>query len=225
MKFPELQDDSKEAKKLRSEGLLEGWEDIKQVLHYYGLPYIPKVIRSELISRHHDDLLAGHFGIKKTWELIAKKHYWPTLRQDVKVYVKSCNVYLALKVVCHKPYKNLQTVPVPSHWWKNLSIDFFTSFLISANWKEDSYDLILVIVDRLTKIVHYKPVKVTIDVPGLAKVIINMVVRHHGVPKSIVTDQGLLFTSKFWSLLCYFLRIKKKRFTAFQPQTDDQTER
>ncbi len=83
----------------------------------------------------------------------------------------------------------------------------------------------MVIVDRLTKIVHYKPVKVTIDAPGLAKVIIDVVMHHHGVPESIVTDRGSLFTSKFWSLLCYFLGIKKKLSTAFHPQTDGQTER
>ncbi len=64
-----------------------------------------------------------------------------------------------------------------------------------------------------------------IDVPGLAKVIIDVVVRHHGVPESIVTDQGLLFTSKCWFLLCYFLSIKKKLSTTFHPQTNGQTKR
>ncbi len=34
MRLPELQDNDKEAMKLRSEGLPEGWEDIKQVFHY-----------------------------------------------------------------------------------------------------------------------------------------------------------------------------------------------
>ncbi len=76
-------------------------------------------------------------------------------------------------------------------------MDFVTGLPISADWKDDSYDSILVIVDQLTKMVHYEPVKVTINAPGLAKVIINMVVRHHRVPESIVMDQGLLFTSKF----------------------------
>ncbi len=96
-----------------------------------------------------------------------------------------------------------------------MSMDFIISFPISANWKGDSYDLILVIVDRPTKMVYYKPVKVMIDAPGLAEVIINMVVYYHGVLESILTDQGLLFISKFWSLLCYFLRIKKKLSTTF----------
>ncbi len=75
------------------------------------------------------------------------------------------------------------------------------------------------------KMVHYEPVKVTIDVLDLAEMIINMVMRHYGVPELIVTDQSLLFTLKFWFLLCYFLSIKKKLSTAFHPQTNSQTER
>ncbi len=67
-------------------------------------------------------------------------------------------------------------------------MDFVTSLSISADWKIYSYDLILVIVDRLAKMVHYEPVKVTIDVLGLVEVIINVVVCHHKVPKSIVID-------------------------------------
>ncbi len=73
--------------------------------------------------------------------------------------------------------------------------------------------------------VYYKLVKVTIDAPGLAEVIIDLVMRLHGVPESIVLDRGSLFISKFWSSLCYFLGSKKKLSTAFHPQTDGQTKR
>ncbi len=79
MRILELQDNNKEAMKLRSEGLPKGWEDIKQVLHYQSFPYVPKVICLELISKYYDEPLAGHFGIEKTRELIARKYYWPTL--------------------------------------------------------------------------------------------------------------------------------------------------
>ncbi len=75
IRLPELQDDDKEAMKLRSEGRPEGWEDIEQVLHYQSLLYVPKVIRSELIIRHYDNPLASHFGIEKTCKLIARKYY------------------------------------------------------------------------------------------------------------------------------------------------------
>ncbi len=67
-------------------------------------------------------------------------------------------------------------------------MNFVTGLPISAYWKGDNYDSILVIVDRLTKMVHYESVKVMIDAPGLAEVIIDVVIRHHGVPESIVTD-------------------------------------
>ena len=76
-------------------------------------------------------------------------------------------------------------------------MNFVTGLPISTDWKGDSYDSILVIVDQLTKMVHYKPVKVIIDASGLAEVIINMMVRHHGLLDSIVTNRGSLFTSKF----------------------------
>ena len=59
--------------------MLEGWEDVEGVLHYQGLPYVPESIRTELVSRHHDDPLARHFGIEKTREFIARKYYWETL--------------------------------------------------------------------------------------------------------------------------------------------------
>ncbi len=76
-------------------------------------------------------------------------------------------------------------------------MDFVTGLSILANWKGDSYDSILVIVDRLMKMVYYELIKVTIDTLGLAEVIINMIVHYHGVPESIVTDQSSLFISKF----------------------------
>ena len=104
-------------------------------------------------------------------------------------------------------------------------MDFVTGLPVLTDWKRDSYDSILVIVNWLMKMDHYEPVKVTIDALGLAEVIINVVVRHHGLPDSIVNDRGSLFISKFWSLLCYFLGIKRRLSTAFHPQTDGQTER
>ena len=94
-------------------------------------------------------------------------------------------------------------------------MDFVMGLPISTDWKRDSYDLILVIVDWFTKIVHYKLVKVTINALSLAEVIINIVVKHHSLPNSIVANRRSLFTSKFWLLLYYFFGMKLKLFTAF----------
>ena len=178
-----------------------------------------------MISCHHDDPLAEHFDIDKTRELVGWKYYWPSLRRDVKSYVRRCDVCLTSKAVKHKPYGDLQSLPIPTYRWKNLSINFVTRLPLFLDWKSDIYNLILVIVDRLTKMVHYKPVKVTIDAPGLAEVIKDVEVWHHGLPDSIVTDRSSFFTSKFWSSLYYFLEVKWRLSTAFYPQTDSQTKR
>lgn len=76
-------------------------------------------------------------------------------------------------------------------------MDFMISLLLLVDWKDDSYDIILVVVDYLIKMVYYELDKTTIEVPKLVKVIINMVVRHSGLPELIINDQSSLLTSKF----------------------------
>ena len=112
----ELQEKDEETKRLRgSAGIPEDWEDVEGVLQYQRLPYVPEIIRSEVISRHHNDPLARHFGIDKTRKLVGRKYYWPSLRKDVENYVRGCDVCLASKAVRHKPYGDLQSLSVPTH--------------------------------------------------------------------------------------------------------------
>ena len=94
-------------------------------------------------------------------------------------------------------------------------MDFVTGLPISTDKKGDSYDFILVIINWLTKMVYYKPVQVTINASRLAEVILDIVVWHHDLLDSIVSDRDSVFTSKFWFSLCYFLGIKQRLFTAF----------
>lgn len=67
-------------------------------------------------------------------------------------------------------------------------MDFITGLLVTTNRKSKSFKLILIIVERLTKIVHYKPVKIIIDTLSLAEIIIDIVLRHHGLFDSIVSN-------------------------------------
>ena len=107
MRLSELQNDDKKAMKLRSRGLSEGWEDIEKMFYYKNLLYVLKIIHSELISRHHNNLLIGHFSIEKTCKLIANKYYCPILQWDVEAYVKDCNIGLSSKTVWYKLYGDL----------------------------------------------------------------------------------------------------------------------
>ena len=104
-------------------------------------------------------------------------------------------------------------------------MDFITGLPPSSTGIGTAYDSILTIVDRYTKMAKYIPVRTTITAPQLAEVFISNIVRNFGTPDSIVTDRGSVFTSKFWSSLCYFIKARRRLSTAFHPQTDGQTER
>ena len=116
LRFPKLQDNNKKAKALKAGGLSEGWKEVEGVFQYRGLPYIPEIIHYKVISYYHNDLLAKHFGIDKTRELVGQKYYWPSLRRDVKSYIRGCDVCLASKIVYHKLYGDLQSFLVLTHW-------------------------------------------------------------------------------------------------------------
>ena len=208
LRLSELQESDDKVRKIRVEGLKSDYKEVDGVLHHQGLLFIPEAIWTKLISQHYKNPLAGYFGIDKTTELVGRKYYWLSLRKDVESYVWGCDVCLASKTVRQKPYGDLQSLPIPTHRWKDLFMDFVIKLPLFSDWKGNSYDSILVIVNRLTKIVHYEPVKVNIDALELAEVIIDMVVRHYGLPDSIVTNRGSVFTSKFWPSLCYFLGVK-----------------
>jgi transposase InsO family protein len=82
-----------------------------------------------------------------------------------------------------------------------------------------------VIVDRLTKVTHFIAVQTTYGRDKLAKLYIDNILKLHGVPKSIVSDRGAQFVSKFWRSLHQALKTKLDFSSAYHPQTDGSTER
>ena len=75
LKLSELQESDDKARKIRAKRLKSDNEEVDGVLYHQGLFFIPEAIRIELISRHHDNPLARHFGIDKRRELIGRKYY------------------------------------------------------------------------------------------------------------------------------------------------------
>lgn len=92
------------------------------------------------------------------------------------------------KVVHYKLYGDFQSLPISTYCWKDLYIDFVIGLLFLVDWKDDSDNTILVVIDRLIKMVYYKPIKTIIDVVDLAEVIINIIIKYHGLLESIISD-------------------------------------
>lgn len=102
-------------------------------------------------------------------------------------------------------------------------MDFVIGLPVSTNWKGETFASIFFNINQLIKMVHYEPLKVTINALGFAKVIIDIVIRYESLPNVIISNCGSVFTFKFWSSLSYFLRVKKRILKAFQPWRNGQT--
>jgi hypothetical protein len=71
-------------------------------------------------------------------------------------------------------------------------------FITGLPKSQKGHDAILVVVDQLSKVAHFLPVKETITASQLAELYISRIISLHGIPKEISSDSGGLFTSKFW---------------------------
>ena len=81
------------------------------------------------------------------------------------------------------------------------------------------------IVDRLTKVAHYLPIRTNYSGERLARLYVDHIVKLHSVPGKIVSDRGTQCTSKFWRSLHKAMGTKLDSSSAYHPQTDGQTER
>ena len=98
-------------------------------------------------------------------------------------------------------------------------------FITGLPRTRSGYDSIWVVVDRLTKVAHFIPVKTTYSGAKLAKIYMTRIVCLHGVPRTIVSDRGTQFTSKFWNQLHQALGTRLEFSIAFHPQSDGRTKR
>jgi hypothetical protein len=88
----------------------------------------------------------------------------------------------------------LQPLPIPEWKWEVVTMDFIMGLPRTGKL----HDLIMVVVDNLTKAPHFIPLKTTHKATDVVDIFIKEVARFHGIPKMIVSDRDLKFTSNFW---------------------------
>jgi hypothetical protein len=98
-------------------------------------------------------------------------------------------------------------------------------FVVGLPRTAQGKDAIWVVVDRLTKLAHFIPMKMTNSAEELVPLYMKEVLRLRGVPKSIVSDRDSKFVSKFWQSLHNALGTKLSLSVTFHPQIDGQSER
>jgi len=153
-------------------------------------------------------------------ELVIRNFWWLEVTKEVKQYVEGCDSCQRNKNHTEQPAGKLMPNSIPEKPWTHILADFITKLPIAQG-----YDSILVVVDRLTKMVHFIPTTEKTSVEGLARLFRDNVWKLYGLPKSIISDRGPQFAAGLMRELNQMLGIESKMLTAFHPQIDSQTER
>jgi len=145
-------------------------------------------------------------------ELVTHNFWWPGITKEVKQYVEGYNACQHNKNRTEQPADKLMPNSIPEKPWTHISADFITKLPLAQG-----YDSILVVVDRLTKMVYFIPTTEKTSAEGLAELFRDNVWKLHGLPESIISDRGPQFATGLIKELNEMLGIKSKLSTAFHP--------
>jgi hypothetical protein len=147
----------------------------------------------ELIIREAHDSYSIHPGCTKMYQDLKTCFWWHGMKRDVAEYVALCDTCQRVKAEYQRPAGLLQPLKIPEWKWEDIGMDF----IVGLPRTQSGYDSTWVIVDRLTKVSHFIPVKTTYTGAKLAELYMARIVCLHGVPKRIVSNRGPQFTSKY----------------------------
>ena len=124
-----------------------------------------------------------------------------------------------IKPETRKKAGTLQPIPPPERKWSQVTTDLVTDLPES-----EGYTAVAVFVDRLTKRVHFASCTKEVTASDYAKIFVDTIFRHHGLPEVIISDRDPRFISKFWTTLFELLSTDLRFSTAFRSQIDGQSE-
>jgi hypothetical protein len=161
----------------------------------------------------------GHFGVKKTEDVLAAHFFWPKMRRGVERYVSRCTTCNKAKSRLN-PHGLYMPLPVPSVPWE----DIFMDFVLGLPRTKRGRDIIFVVVNHFSKMAHFIPCHKSDNASHVADLFFTEIVRLYGVPNTIILNWDAKFISHFWRTLWFKLGTKLLFSTTCHPQTGGQTE-
>jgi hypothetical protein len=174
-------------------------EDEQGTMWFKNRICVPEIkeLRETILKEAHDSAYSIHPGSTKMYQDLKQRYWWYGMKKDVAAHVALCDTCQRVKAEYQRPAGLLQPLKIPECKWEEIGMNF----IVGLPHTHDGYDSIWVIVDRLTKVAHFIPVKTTYTGVTLAELYNSRIVCLHGVPKKIVSDRHTQFTSRFWQKL------------------------
>lgn len=143
-----------------------------------------KGLRLFIMQEVHASPVGGHSGTERTYRRAKRSFHWRGMKKDIYTFVAECDVCQRNKTETVGSPGLLQPLPIPDRVWSDISMDFIEGLPLSQG-----KSVILVVVDRLSKYVHFMPLSHPFTAVEVAKVFLDNVYKLHGMPSSIVSDR------------------------------------
>ena len=182
---------------------------------------VPASMRDRIMAEHHSTAMAGHQGVGRTNQSIQRTFWWPRMAADVYAHVTTCAACQRNKATSRKKAGLLQPLPIAKGPWSSVGMDY----VVGLPKTRAGHDAILVFVCRFSKMCHLVATTTTCSAEQAANLMVDNVVRLHGMPDDVVADRDPRWTGRFWRAVLKKLRTKINLSTAYHPESDGQTER
>jgi hypothetical protein len=143
------------------------------------------------------------------------------MKREIVEYIAKCLECQKVKAKHRHPTGLLHPFPIFEWKWEVVSMDFITKFPRTSK----QHDSIIVVVENLTKVAHFIPMKITHKETNVVDIYMRELAPFHGIPKTIVFDRDPKFTSNFWKGLFKGSITNLNLNTTYHPESDGKTER
>ena len=181
---------------------------------------VPMSYRNHVMSIAHDTAMAGHLGVKKTYDRVSAHFFWPKMKQDIAEYCRSCHTCQVVgKPNQTIPQAPLKPIPAFGEPFSRVLVDCVGPMTKTKSGNQ--YLLTIVCVStRFPEAIPLRNIKANTIVKALIKFFTFV-----GLPKSIQSDQGSNFMSNLFQQVMHELGIKQYKSSAYHPESQGALER
>jgi len=176
-------------------------------------------IKNTLLYWLHCSGVGGHSSRDVTHQRVKRLFYRKGMVKDIQAYIQSYSTCQQCKSDNAASLGLLQPLLVHDKLWSDVSIDFIDGLPLSVG-----KSVIMVVVDCLSKSVHFIALAHPYSALSVAQAYLDNVFKLHGSPNSIVSDRDNVFTSEFWKEFLTLQGVELKMTSAYHPHGDGQTE-